>query len=366
MMLAPTLTLSVFAMFSSQAKLAERALADVAVIEVPRSVKEMYKGVRDDQQGRLVFAFSSEYFWASFGSGTAYKQQLFVSIMAPDASDAEYDAYPKRYDVSYDNRKTVRTTSVGSGTLRIVEGVYVQNSLKEPSHTFFYVDRVRRLQIAWHAVASEIDVATGTDITTRMAASFRILRDPMAQFAEMRDRPRKEAEDHARKRALAMETLEREGYGPLEPGKPVLKNDVYVEWMTDPEPRFQLLLPLGRVRIAPNVTPATRPRPVAPRNADGTRRSLAGSVGWHDFMDGEWVFSNGDNAYLPFRGVARTLSERSDPAFVSFYYSATVRVEEELGDERLTNLGWFFDSLPEVRRLWQAGKLVSGGTPASD
>jgi hypothetical protein len=53
MMLTPTLTLSI-AMLFAQPRLAERALSDVAVIQVRRSTKEMYKGVRDDQQGRLV------------------------------------------------------------------------------------------------------------------------------------------------------------------------------------------------------------------------------------------------------------------------------------------------------------------------
>ena len=67
MMLTPTLTLSI-AMLFAQPRLAERALADIAVIQVPRSTKEMYEGVRDDQQGRLVFTFSSDYFWSSLGS----------------------------------------------------------------------------------------------------------------------------------------------------------------------------------------------------------------------------------------------------------------------------------------------------------
>jgi len=254
MMLTPTLSLGI-AMLFAQPRLAERALADIAVIQVPRSTKEMYEGVRDDQQRRLVFTFSSDYFWASLGSGMAYKQQLFVSLMAPDASDAEYAAYPTRWSLSYDDRKRVTTSPVGSGTLTVFEGLYRQNTLQEPSYTFFYVDRARRLQIAWHAVKKEIDLATGTEVVGRMASSFRIVRDPGARFTEIRDRPRKDAEDRARKHALAAATLEREGYGPLAPGKPVRKNDVYVEWMADPEPRFQLLLPLGRVRVAANATP---------------------------------------------------------------------------------------------------------------
>lgn len=229
------------------------------------------------------------------------------------------------------------------------------------------MDRARRLQIAWHAVKKEIDLATGTDVVGRMASSFRIVRDPAARFAEMRDRPRKDAEDRARKRALAAATLEREGYGPLAPGKPVLKNDVYVEWMADPEPRFQLLLPLGRVRVAANSTPATRPRPVRLTGAGAAALTWGRTVGWRELDEGEWRFSNYENAYLPFIGISAALAaQASDSAYVQFYYSATVRVEEESDDARLTSLRWFLDGVPEVRRLWWDGKLVSGGTPVND
>src|SRR5215207_9397666 len=193
MILTHALTLGAVVMLFGRIRLTERPLADIAVIKVPRSVKEMYKGIRDEQQGRLVFTFSDDYMWASIGSGTAYKQQLFVSVMAPDASDAEYEAYPRPMRLTYDPRATIRNSALGSGTLKVFEGVYRQNSLAEPAYTFFYVDRARRLQIAWHAVKKEVDLATGTDLVGQMAASFKIKRDPTAQFAEMRDRPRKEA-----------------------------------------------------------------------------------------------------------------------------------------------------------------------------
>lgn len=140
----------------------------------------MYKGVRDDQAGRLTFAFSTSYFWASFGSSTAYKHLLFVSVMAPDATEAEYNEYPTRFTVSYDGRRKLSTTALGSGILTVREGTYTQNSLREPAYELLYVDRARRLQIAWHAVKSEVDLATATDLIGRMAASFRILREPAA------------------------------------------------------------------------------------------------------------------------------------------------------------------------------------------
>src|SRR5687768_5320695 len=286
-MLTPLLTLSAAAMIFSQPRLVERRLADAAVIRVPRSAKEMYKGSGDGQPGRIVFTFADSYFWGSFGSGTAYKQQLFVSVMAPDATDAEYEVFPILYRLSYDQRKTIRKETVGSVTLTVSEGRYQQNALNEPSHTFAYVDRGRRLQIVWHAAKKEVNLTDGIDAIGRMAASFRIVGDPLAQFAEIRDRPRKEAEDRARKLAVAREMLEREGYGPLEPGKPVLKDDVYVEWMSDPEPRFQLLVPLGQVRSSATARPIDRPRPVRPPGPDGKPAELVGTVGWREFTDGK-------------------------------------------------------------------------------
>ena len=47
---------------------------------------------------------------------------------------------------------------------------------------------------------------------------------------------------------------------------------------------------------------------------------------------------------------------------VSYYFSATVRVEEEEDDTRLSSLKWFTDGIPEVQRLWREGMLVKGAT----
>ena len=136
--------------------------------------------------------------------------------------------------------------------------------------------------------------------------------------------------------------------------------------MVDPEPRYQLLLPLGRVRVPAGATPASRPRPVRLDRASATKTEWPGALGWRELAEGQWTFSNYENAYLPFVGTSAALAQaNSDPAFVSFYYSATVRVEEA-DDTWLTTTRWFFDGLPEVRRLWREGKLVTGGVPAND
>jgi len=161
-------------MIFSQPRLVERRLADAAVIRVPRATKEVYKGGDDRQPGRIVFAFEDTYFWGSIGPGMAYKQQLYVSVMASDATDAEYEAYPHLYRLSYDKRTTVRKQTVGSGTLTVSAGRYQQNTMNEPSHTFAYVDRARRLQIVWHAAEKAVDLDERGWMISRMISSGRI------------------------------------------------------------------------------------------------------------------------------------------------------------------------------------------------
>lgn len=346
----------------SPSRLTERRLADIAVIDLPADIKnESFKGYRDDQPGRLTFGFSSTYFWASFGSTTAYKQLLIVSVMAPDATDAEYGAMPNRLPVSYEKRKKVRSSMVGSGTLTISEGIYSLANVNEPAYEYLYVDRSRRLQLAWHAVKQEVDLAAGVARITKMAASFRIVRDPLAVFAAQRDAPGQQLAVEATREAQARATLIREGYGPLEPGKPILRNGIYVEWMAEPEPRYQLLVPLGKVRIAANASPGVRPRPT------GAGPSVAGSIGWYESVDGAWEFSNRDNAYLPFPGVSALLSaQQRDPGVVYFNYTATIRVAEEERGDRLASLAWFQGGLADVQRRWKAGTLVTPGRPEPD
>ena len=93
----------------------------------------------------------------------------------------------------------------------------------------------------------------------------------------------------------------------------------------------------------------------------------ASGIGWRELSDGAWVFANQDQAYLPMKGLAALLAERQrDPGFVYFYVVATVRVEEEQGDRRLTSLDWFFQGLPELQRRWREGLLVGPGRPEAD
>ncbi len=351
----------------SQPRITERTLADIAVISIPASIKnETNRAYTEEQTSRLTFQFSSTYFWASLGSITTYKELMIVSIMGPDATDAEYAALPRAINMRYEQRKKIQTSAVGSGTLTITEGIYTRGSLSEPSVEYVYSDKARRLQLAWHAVKNEVDVATAVAQIARIASSFRIIRDPITTFAEMRAAPGKDTASRAGKLATVKAMLQREGYASLEPGKPVLRNGVYLEWMSDPEPRYQLLVPLGRVRAAANGSVVNRPRP-AFRASDPKRPPMAGTIGWREIADGEWVFGNQDDDYLPFKGVGALLAAaQQDRAFVYFYYVATVRVEEQSDDRLLTSLRWFLDGLPDVQRRWRDGTLVTPGTPEKD
>lgn len=357
-------TLGLVAMtFALQPRLTSRPLDDIAVIELPASIKERLN--TDVQMGRRTFGFSSTYFWASMGSITRYKQLIFVSVMAPDATDAEYGEVPRQLNLLYEHRNVVQLTKLGSGTLQVTEGMYALGMDQERAYEYVYIDKARRLQLAWHAVQKEVSLATGTAQIARMASSFRIVRDPVATFAAARDAPRKDAVNRAAKVATVRAMLRREGYAALEPGKPVLRNGVYLEWMSDPEARYQLLVPLGRVRAAANGSVVNRPRPA--RGGDGPVPPMAGSIGWREVDDGEWRFSNLENDYLPLPGIGAALAaQQQDRGFVYFYYVATVRVEEESDDRLLASLKWFLDGVPDIQRRWRAGTLVTPGTPEKE
>ena len=90
-------------------------------------------------------------------------------------------------------------------------------------------------------------------------------------------------------------------------------------------------------------------------------------MGWRDVSDGEWVYSNAGQDYLPMKGIAALLAARQqNRVYTYFHYVATVRVEEESDERRLSSLDWFFASLPEVQRRWREGTLVAPGQAEKD
>jgi hypothetical protein len=317
-------------------RLADRRLEGVGSIALPARVAAVGKGEAwDDDPSRLYFRFAREYGWlASLGSSTAYRQIITVSLLAPDAGSADYERWPPRFEPLYSKLAKERTVALGQAHVAVSAGRYAQNALDEPAHVYVYVDPARRLQITW----------------PRMAASFRMTTDPRARFTEMRGRGASEQQRAMAAVKMARDALATAGFAAAAPGKPVHARGVYVEWMDDPEPRFQLLKPLGLVRQGGSA-------PLIPRRQGGAP-SLRGSVGWRRHDEGAWVSDNRDNAYLPLPGIEQALALRhTDVATTLYYYATTVRVEKADADT-IQALGFFFQELPAIERAWQQGELV--------
>lgn len=332
-------------------RLVERKLDGVGSISVPASAAPLGDGTAwDDDPARLYFRFAHEYpWWVSMGSGTAYKQVLCVSLFAPTASAAHYGRWPPRFEPLYRDLAKQRTLQIGAAELDISGGHYAQNALDEPAHVYLYRDPQRRLQIAWHVADKVVAPDDAVRMLERMAASFELATDPRERFTELGGREGREQERAAAAVRLARETLARAGFAAAAPGEPVHANGVYVEWMDDPEPRFQLVKPLGLVNAAGF---AASP----PRRPEGRY----GSVGWRRYVDGEWVSDNRDNAYLPLPGIDRALAERqTDTVTTLYYYATTVRIEV-MDEAAIAALGSFFDELPEIESAWREGALVGG------
>lgn len=355
-LIALIILLAIFGFGFGGGRLVERKLDGVGSISLPASVVPWGHGkARDEDPARLYFRFGHEYpWWISMGSGSAYKQIVCVSFFTPTAGAADYEAWPPRFEPLYRDLKKQRTLTLGTAQLEISGGHYAQNALDEPSHVYLYWDPSRRLQIAWHAADKVIKPDDAVKMIQAMAASFKLVSDPQEKFTEMGEREAREQKRAANAERLARETLAKAGFGAAAPGKPVYANGVYVEWMNEPEPRFQFVKPLGLVRNS-GLDAAIPRRPEA-----AGLRATRGHIGWRRYTDEGWISHNRDNAYLPLPGIERALAKRqTGTATTLYYFSTTVRVAEE-DEAAITALGSFFEELPAIERAWQQGKLLDG------
>ena len=183
---------------SAQPRMAERELAEVGRIDVPAGLKaERYLGYDSERMNRLSFAFTATRWLTWPGGPVRYRQLLLVSVMAADAPDAEYATRPQGMTVSYEKIVQGAARPLGSGRLLMTEGLYHLDGEYRPAVEYVYVDKARRLQIAWHAVRTELDDATATAVLSRMASSFRLTQDPVAVMAQARAEPARLAQVQA-------------------------------------------------------------------------------------------------------------------------------------------------------------------------
>jgi hypothetical protein len=204
-------------------------------------------------------------------------------------------------------------------------------------------------------VDDDISPEVALELIPRMAASFQMRSDPLDKFAEMGSRGAREEARVAAARELARETLVRAGFGDAAPGKPQRVQGVYAEWMEHPEPRYQLVKPLGLLRTggAAAVIPSLR-------DAQGKRLDLRGSIGWRAVEEGTWASTNRDNGYLPLPGIDEEFARlHTDENTALYFFATTVRIEHA-DESAIAGLNGFFEELPEVERAWQQGTLVSG------
>lgn len=343
-------------------RLTARDLDGLARIEAPRRIKEdVYRARRSDRADRITFVLGNVHAWRSF-AGAAYENALYISIMARDAPSAAYDRLPAEYveDVSshYRQPREVLREARDARVLRVTEALYERGS-PTASRTFVLSDPERRLQLVWHCEQDDVSLRKGVELMNRMAASFRIVAATEAVYEEVREQPRRAAREATRKRALAREMLARAGYLDLQPGRAVLRDGLYVEWMEAPEPRFQVLKVLGEV-VATARSPAwRRPMPATVRNPDGSRRDLGATLWVWQHHEDRWQYRGDGEDYYPFQGITAALTaDLKDPLRSLWVVSHTVRVAEA-PDDRIT-LEHFRRALPGVEALWREGKLVQG------
>jgi hypothetical protein len=337
-------------------RLVQRKLDGVGIISLPASVDPLGDGSAwDDDPARLYFRFAHEYpWWVSLGSSNAYKQMLCVSLFSPTATASDYERSPPRFEPLYSKLSKERTLELGTARLEISAGRYAQNALDAPAHVYLYWDPSRRLQIAWHVVDKVVAPRDAERMIQRMAASFKVLIDPREQFIEMAGRDGREEQRVEAAVRLARDALTKAGFGAAAPEKPAYVNGIYVEWMDDPEPRFQLVKPLGLIRTSGAHVPL-------PHRPDTNSQPRArGSIGWRRYSGDTWINDNRDNAYLPLPGIERALAARHvDRSTTLYYYATTVRIA--VADAAtIVALGSFFEELPAVERAWQQGTLVDG------
>jgi hypothetical protein len=286
-----------------------RKLGTAATIVVPRKARldEPGKGNRFERPTWVGWKMGRIHTWA-MGSFTPYRAYLFVNLHSATAPSSSYDEARRANVEDMNGGADDAKQLVKDAQWDIMSGRYTVNTLNEPVWRLSYRDTTRRVSAVWQVYQKDWTLDDARAALVKMVESVkRTAMEP--DYAEIADRPRRQAEENERKYTAALAWLADRGYGPLEPGKAITKDGITVELMHDPERR-----------LAFYKTVAARPpaSSLPPFVSTGTR-SWNGSE-WEDTMDNnDYYPSPATRAYL-----ARTLSKESTHTFIV----RTIRLDE--------------------------------------
>jgi len=300
------------------------SLGELAAMRVPRKARLDTPRLTTEQAEWVGFRADRYHTWA-MGSSTPYRASLFINLHAAGASPSSYgqalDAAERSLNGGADGWAVVER----GGAWEIGQGRYTVNMLNEATWRLKYRDPARRVSALWQVYQKDWSLPDARAALVRMVESVERKRE--ADYKEIADRPRRAAEEGARKHAAAMAWLAQRGFAPLTPGVPVTRDGITVEYMAEPERRIMLYKPL-----------AARPT---------TRLPAFASHGWRVWADSGWENTMSNNDYYPMPGTRRQLDQSQARPGPHHFMIRTIRLDEL--DESDYYLAEFFELATGVR-----------------
>lgn len=279
-------------------------LGELATVRVPRKARLDDARAPDEHPTWVTFRMDRVHPWA-MGSGTPYRANLFIILHAQHATAASYADGLKAAE---------RELNGGADGWRLIEsgdrwevgqGRYTVNMLNEPTWRLKYRDPSRRVSALWQVYQKDWSLDEARKALVTMVESVHRRREP--DFAEIADRPRKAAEENQRKHDAALALLAGHGFAPLRPGEPVTKDGITVEYMSDPERRVMLYMPI-----------ADKPTIALPSYV---------THGWRTWSDSGWENMTANNDYYAMPGTRRMLDAQQAKPGPHHFLIRTIRLD---------------------------------------
>lgn len=283
---------------------ATRKLGDVATIEIPRKARLDDAYLRFERASWVSFRMSRVHPWA-MGSSTPYRAYLYIAVHAPSAAKASYDEARKEAAAEMNGGADGWKQVEKNERWDIGEGRYTVNLLNEPTWRIAYRDPSRRVSVLWQVYQKDWSLDDARAAVLKMVASVKVLREP--PFAEIADRPRREANARERNVKEAMAWLAERGFTPLAAHEPVTRDGITVEYMAQPERRLMLY------------------KAIAARPGAGLPPFM--SYGWREMADTGWEYHMPNGDYYPMEGTSRQLDRTLPKPGPHYFLIRTVRLD---------------------------------------